>query len=227
MTAPKTSGTVRLISGFSSGDMRGEATIFITIPAGVPHDEAVEVVRRALEARYSPPTVRCRTCFGIDVQVSDWVNPNTGESAVVLNEGSLVSDLEDLDASEFWCKGCLDDCEGVEEIPEGEPVVDTNDLARRFAELLETYVGDLGAGTWEEMRRKNAQPKYEGCCASHDYCDANEVMLDVIERLAGVKMPDADDLEGSLFQRLWNRVWAVAKREHLTDWSAAPKAGAR
>lgn len=51
------------------------------------------------------------------------------------------------------------------------------DIAARFASLL---CAEIGAADFREVVRRNRTPRYRNSCscASHDFCDANMVMLD-------------------------------------------------
>lgn len=74
----------------------------------------------------------------------------------------------------------------------------TNMIARKFDELLKSLVGE---DNYREIVQKNRTPEYStGCCASHDYCDANLVMNAAVYA-CGID-PDTD--EGN---SLWNRSW--------------------
>lgn len=53
-----------------------------------------------------------------------------------------------------------------------------NKLARDFADALKK---EIGADNMKEVIRRNATPEYVDCCASHDFCDANQVLIDVLE----------------------------------------------
>lgn len=48
-----------------------------------------------------------------------------------------------------------------------------NTLAAIFARMLREDLGD----NMPEVNALNATPDYIGCCASHNFCDANMVML--------------------------------------------------
>ncbi len=83
-------------------------------------------------------------------------------------------------------------------------------LADEFAARLRAY---LGADKFAEVRRLNATPAYGGgCCASHDFCDANMIMFEAFEAIADrghdpASQPDSD---------LWNAAWNDAAARHLT-----------
>ena len=81
-------------------------------------------------------------------------------------------------------------------------------IARAFSDKLIAY---NGVRLIKEMNRRNGTPAYKDCCASHDFCDANMVMLaafeslglpDPLERLATGVAPDFT---------LWNEAWELAR----------------
>lgn len=85
-------------------------------------------------------------------------------------------------------------------------------LACEFAILLRGY---FSARQWEEMRRENARHADErrtGVCASHDYCDANEVMAEAFATIVGrdLDVQSADDLHTI------NEAWDRARGAFLT-----------
>lgn len=64
------------------------------------------------------------------------------------------------------------------------------DLAREFSRILcEWCTPDEMA----EIRQRNLTPEYSGgCCASHDFYDANQAMIDAVESLGGEYDTDSD-----------------------------------
>ena len=79
--------------------------------------------------------------------------------------------------------------------------------ARTFAARL---LAEIGPANLQEVIRRNALPAYRGCCASHDFCDANMPMMDAFEGTTGrpllgeVGMADGDC-------DLFNSSWEMAK----------------
>lgn len=74
------------------------------------------------------------------------------------------------------------------------------------------------AFTLEEMReikRINATAPYagpHGPCATHDFCDANDLMAGAMNRLGLVAPHDTDDDDQNKKAcELWNAAWALAK----------------
>lgn len=86
----------------------------------------------------------------------------------------------------------------------------TDQLARRFSAML---LEDLGKDLMARVNERNAQPEYAetDSCASHDFCDANMVMLAAIESFG---FTDDDVFENDCdnpLQKLWNEAWTLAK----------------
>lgn len=85
--------------------------------------------------------------------------------------------------------------------------MNASELARSFADILGDW---LTPEQFAEMREKNRANICANICASHDYCDANEAMLDAFEYLAHREADLIDDAD------LINEAWNIAKREYLT-----------
>ena len=74
-----------------------------------------------------------------------------------------------------------------------------------------------------EIRRRNATPDYVAACATHDFCDANDIMHGAFCAVVGHDPIDFDLDEEEMSQRdvdLWNAAWPVAKRIYFTDGGA-------
>lgn len=79
-------------------------------------------------------------------------------------------------------------------------------LAKAFdAELR----GEIGAQSYAEVIRLNRTPEYNCACASHDFCDANEIMDAAFVSVTGRStIPDDEDAFISEENTdLWNRAW--------------------
>lgn len=63
------------------------------------------------------------------------------------------------------------------------------DLAREFSRILCEW---CAPDELAEIRRLNLTPEYAGLCASHDFYDANQAMIDAIESLGGEYDTDSD-----------------------------------
>lgn len=69
---------------------------------------------------------------------------------------------------------------------------------------------DLGTDIAAEIDERNATPEYaDGCCATHDFCDANMVMAEAFEAVTG-RGPDVSSAEDT---NLWNAAWDIARTQ--------------
>ena len=75
-------------------------------------------------------------------------------------------------------------------------------LARKFTELLRAT---LTPSEFAEMADANANETDARVCHSHDYCDANQIMLDAVE---AVGIEDTDGVLGA--------AWTYAREELFT-----------
>lgn len=75
-------------------------------------------------------------------------------------------------------------------------------IAKRVAERFDARLRDaLTAEEYAEVRRRNRTPEYAGCCASHDFCDANMVML--------AAMSDCGIDDASPAADVWHEAWRL------------------
>lgn len=79
----------------------------------------------------------------------------------------------------------------------------------KFAKFLRR---ELTAQEFSEMRARNAVETHEGCCHSHDFCDANMPMAEALLAVTGCE----PSFEHDAITELWNQAWDYAKAEHLT-----------
>lgn len=81
------------------------------------------------------------------------------------------------------------------------------ELAQRFSELLKRVIGPSIA----DVISRNALEENCDVCHSHDFCDANEVMLQAWKDCGH----DPDDITGEDHadeaRRLWQTSWDIAK----------------
>ncbi|WP_310530755.1 hypothetical protein [Novosphingobium sp.] len=92
-------------------------------------------------------------------------------------------------------------------------------LHERLAyEFREELARTVTPEQWREIQRRNGLPEYAGpICASHDFCDANEVMAAAFAKVMGRDaLPDDDSGMTDSDCELWGAAWAIAKREHLS-----------
>ena len=82
-------------------------------------------------------------------------------------------------------------------------------IGDEFVTLLSHWLSDYEIG---EIQRLNATPAYAACCASHDFCDANEALLFAFEVIAECEL----DLEIQAHLDLCNAAWEYARTKYLT-----------
>jgi len=69
-------------------------------------------------------------------------------------------------------------------------------IARKFCELLHDAIGTVGVG---KAVRLNAEEEDDNVCHTHDFCDANQVMLDAFEEMGII---DATTMRGEMYDLL-------------------------
>lgn len=82
-------------------------------------------------------------------------------------------------------------------------------LAESFASAL---ADTLGPTLFQSMRTRNVQNVGANMCASHDFCDSNQVMLDVFAYVTGREL----DLESDDDLRVTDEAWTLARARYLT-----------
>lgn len=80
----------------------------------------------------------------------------------------------------------------------------TEQLAAKFSEVLRRW---LKPKQLEKINRLNRHETNKSICHSHDFCDANQAMLDAMEALG---MSDFNPSDESLME-LINAAWDMAK----------------
>ncbi len=96
--------------------------------------------------------------------------------------------------------GCSRECtEGDEDWKSVPPKA----IADAFCRILNDW---LTSAQIAEVNRRNAMPKYEGCCATHDFCDPNQAMID-----AGALFGIQFDIRFNEDVDLINAAWELAK----------------
>lgn len=91
-------------------------------------------------------------------------------------------------------------------------------LGAKFADLLKA---DFTRQEWSIMRQRNRTETHPGVCHSHDFCDANMVMLAAMVELCLQSPADLSALGETSPQwnysvDLWNAAWDWAKKNRLT-----------
>ena len=93
-------------------------------------------------------------------------------------------------------------------------------IAFRFSDIICTW------HTAEEMRdiiSRNEAEEDDNVCHSHDFCDANEAMLQAFEQALGremhlpseVESGDCSEADEFYDMCLWNDAWGMAKQERF------------
>lgn len=85
----------------------------------------------------------------------------------------------------------------------GTPLPTPEELADAFCSIITSW---LPVETVAEINRRNALPEYAGCCASHDFCDPNQAMIDAMWTF-GVAFEPAND-----GMKLIDDAWEIAKQ---------------
>ncbi len=88
-------------------------------------------------------------------------------------------------------------------------------LAQEFTRILHTW---LTPTEMAEVVKRNATPKYKGCCATHDFCDANMAMDEAMRNLDIATPCDLSDSEPQHEEAcvLWNEAWDYAKSQNFS-----------
>lgn len=99
----------------------------------------------------------------------------------------------------------------ISSISRAPTVYDTERLARRFLRFLYLAIGDKDFDEFKAKTRAEAEDG--GTCFSHDYCDANVVMMSAWKDTQPAPMRmDSDEHAG-----LWNEAWDRAKQIVRTE----------
>ena len=93
-------------------------------------------------------------------------------------------------------------------------------LAREFAKEITEW---LGVETMREVVRLNASyvgTEFDGCCATHNFCDANMAMLRCFERVMEKEFHEDSENPELEHQReeereLWNSAWVLAHENNF------------
>lgn len=82
-------------------------------------------------------------------------------------------------------------------------------IATEFANGLRSIASEA---EWDTMRERNSHAD-DGTCASHDFCDANMVMMAAMAENGYDCEGDPDEAG---WGKVWNAAWRLAKAEMLT-----------
>ncbi len=82
-------------------------------------------------------------------------------------------------------------------------------IAEKFAAVLRRW---LSPGEFAEMRKRNQTSAYaSGCCASHDFCDANMAMEEAFTEIVGRPLDFGSDADTAI----WNEAWETARQKFI------------
>ena len=81
-------------------------------------------------------------------------------------------------------------------------------LAREFSRLL---AGEIGLVRLGRIIERNATEADTRICHSHDYCDANQVMLDAMALINLGELDTQDEQQMTLI----NSAWSIAKQNEF------------
>ena len=85
----------------------------------------------------------------------------------------------------------------------------SQDLADKFTARL---CDVLTADEMRQVAERNAAEGHPNVCHSHDFCDPNQVMLDVLD-LCGIEYDPQDERQAEMISAAWSlsqKKWAIA-----------------
>lgn len=89
-------------------------------------------------------------------------------------------------------------------------------LARKFSEKVLEWIGQ---DKMLEVISKNATPQYSNCCATHEYCDPNQAMLDILEEVGIDPFENRDNEisadDGWIISPVVDDIWEAARKKYF------------
>lgn len=89
-------------------------------------------------------------------------------------------------------------------------------IAEAFGEVMRQW---LSPAEFAEMKALNETPAFaDGCCASHNYCDANMAMDAAFQQALGrspIMGEDEDPVGSEADCKIWNEAWELARKLYL------------
>lgn len=73
-------------------------------------------------------------------------------------------------------------------------------LANAFSTILNEWIPEKIF----EVNLRNMEPSYNGCCATHDFCDPNQAMIDAFKKLYGKEPSIHNKMHNSVINESWN-----------------------
>lgn len=163
------------------------------VPLGDTHDDWL--------TRPNPGYVYCGNLY-IEKITEDWPADARAKGQwqlLLTNESYISNNLAELERRlyEYAISAGYDDW-----TPDQDPIAER--IARTFSELLLDEIGPADLTTVNKRNRMNPDYDETDSCASHDFCDANVLMVEAFQA-HGVP---ADHTEEHL--ELWNVAWETA-----------------
>lgn len=85
-------------------------------------------------------------------------------------------------------------------------------IANEFSRILREW---LTADQMEAINKSNHESNFEGGCASHEYCDPNEAMLEAFEIATGNPWDfDGNESVRNAEMELMNSAWDLAMKNN-------------
>lgn len=81
-------------------------------------------------------------------------------------------------------------------------------ISAKFSEIVRT---EFNGQELDNVNELNKHSDYKECCATQDYCDANELMAAAFEYVMKreINLQDQNDIE------LWNNAWDMSKENQF------------
>ncbi len=74
-------------------------------------------------------------------------------------------------------------------------------LGGKFSEIIKKW---LTKEQVVEVVDKNSTPEYKECCATHEYCDPNQAMIDAFNLVVGRDIDPHSDSDTLLINEAWD-----------------------
>lgn len=86
-------------------------------------------------------------------------------------------------------------------------------IAEAFAEVMRQW---LSPAEFTEMKALNETARFaDGCCASHNYCDANMAMMEAFDHVMQRSCTMGDSAQAEYDCAIWNDSWSLARKLYL------------
>lgn len=81
-------------------------------------------------------------------------------------------------------------------------------ISEEFSNILNEW---LSEAEMEIVIERNKTPDYKGMCATHDFCDPNEAMIQAFEKVMGVVPEPTNEAHSEII----NEAWDIAKEQEF------------